>query len=96
MPKGYPTLTNENKKEILRKVQNEGAKAADLAKEYGVNPRNIYNFLRNKVCSPNANLELAKLKRENDSLLRIIGQLVAQQEIGKKNQYGRSNQQGRI
>jgi len=91
MPKGYPTLNNEQKQEILRRIQNEGAKVADLAREYGVNPRNIYNFLRNKTSSPNTDLELARSKRENDALLRIIGKLVAQQEAGKKNQYGRSS-----
>lgn len=91
MPRGHPALNDEQKQEIINRIKNEGAKVPDLAKEYGVHPRTIYNLLRNKACEPNTALELAKTKRENDALLRIIGQLVARQESGKKNQYGRSN-----
>jgi hypothetical protein len=57
---------------------------ADLAIEYGVKPRIIYGLLRGLVSGPNTLLELAKLKREKEALLQIIGQLVADGRLGKK------------
>lgn len=64
---------------------------ADLAKEYGVIPKTIYNLLRNSGQNSGTLLELAKIKREKEALLKIIGQLVADQRLGKKiqNRYGR-------
>ena len=57
---------------------------ADLAKEYGVVPKTIYNLLKNKANQHQAVLELAKLKRENEVLINIIVSLVAENRLGKK------------
>lgn len=84
MPKGYPTLTSEQKQEIINRVKEKGERVADLSKEYGIKPNVIYNLLRGQVSGPNTLLELAKLKREKEALLQIIGQLVADQRLGKK------------
>ena len=64
---------------------------ADLAKEYGVQPRNIYGYLSRSGQNSGALLELSKLKREKEALLKIIGELIADQKLGKKIQrrYGR-------
>ena len=84
MPKGYPSLTSEQKLEIINRVKEKGERVVDLAKEYGVVAKVIYNLLRGQVSGPNTLLELAKLKREKKALLQIIGQLVADQRLGKK------------
>lgn len=84
MPRGYPALTQEQKQEIIGRVKDKGERVSELAKEYGVVPKTIYNLLANKVQGSNALLELAKLKRENEALLKIIGQLVADNQLGKK------------
>jgi len=84
MPRGYPSLTVEQKQEIINRVREKGESVADLAKEYGVKPKIIYNLLRGTVSGPNTLLELAKLKREKEALLQIIGQLVADGRLGKK------------
>jgi len=92
MPKGYPSLTNEQKQEILARIKEKGERVAVLAKEYGVNPRNIYDFLSKTGGGSNATvLELAKVKREKLALLQIVGQLMVEQRLGKKNnsRYGR-------
>ncbi len=78
----------EQKQEIINRVKEKGELVADLAKEYGVTPKTIYNLLRRTAQGPGALLELAKLKRENEALLKIIGQLTAQEKLGKKRQYG--------
>ncbi len=88
MPKGYPALSSEQKQEIIRRVKEKGERVPDLAKEYDVTAKTIYNLLRKTAQGPGALLELSKLKRENEALLKIIGQLTAQEKLGKKKRYG--------
>ena len=82
MPTGYPSLNATQKQEIITRVKENGEKVPDLAKEYGVWSKTIYNLLRNKVNQPNDALELARVKRERDALLSVVGQLFF--EMNKK------------
>jgi len=88
MPKGYPSLSEEQKQEVIKRIKEKGERVADLAKEYGVVPKVIYNLLHRATQGSVALLELAKLKRENEALLKIIGQLTAAEKLGKKMRYG--------
>ncbi len=47
-------------------------------------PKIIYNLLKTKANQHQAILELAKLKRENEALISIIGSLVAKKSHRKK------------
>ncbi len=91
MPKGYPSLSPDQKQEILNRIKEKGERVVDLAKEYGVKPAIIYNHLSRSSGDSGALLELAKLKREHAALLKIVGELVVDQRLGKKIQhrYGR-------
>jgi transposase-like protein len=89
MPKGYPSLSEEQKQEIVKRIKEKCERVPDLAKDYGVVPKTIYNLLRHAAQGSGALLELAKLKRDNEALLKIIGQLTAQEKLGKKMRYGR-------
>ncbi len=84
MPKGIPTLTELQKQEVIKRVTDKGERAVDLASEYKVNPKIIYNLLKTKANQHQAVLELAKLKRENAALISIIGSLVADNKLSKK------------
>lgn len=87
MPKGYPSLTPDQRQDIMSRVKEKGERVADLAKEYGINPRNIYFLLGKSGHGSGAMLELAKMKRERDALLKIVGQLIVDQKLGKKIQH---------
>ena len=87
MPRGYPSLSQEQKQAIVARIKDKGERVADLAQEYGVSPRIIYGYLSRSGQNSGALLELAKLKREKDVLLKIVGQLVADQRLGKKIQH---------
>ena len=76
MPKGYPSLTSKQKEEIILRIKEKGEKVTDLCKEYGVWSKTIYTLLKKQVNQPNVVLELAKIKRERDTLLQIVGELV--------------------
>jgi transposase-like protein len=82
--KGYPSLTPEQKREIIVRIKEKGERVADLVKEYGVQPRIIYGYLSRSGQNSGTLLELAKLKREKDALLKIVGQLIIDQKLGKK------------
>lgn len=84
MPRGYPSLTPEQKREITARIKEKGERVADLAKEYGVHPGTIYGFLSRSGERSGALLELSRMKREKDALLKIVGQLVVDQRLGKK------------
>jgi transposase-like protein len=84
MPKGYPSLNESQKQEIIARIREKGEKVLSLSKEYGVVPKTIYKLLGNKLNQANDSLELAKVKREKEALLLIIGELVAEQKIKAK------------
>lgn len=84
MPRGIPSLTEIQRQEIIKRVTDKGERVSDLAREYNVVPKTIYNLLKNKANNHQAVIELAKLKRENEALMTIIGQLVADSKLGKK------------
>lgn len=84
MPRGIPSLSANQRSEIIRRVTDGGERVPELAREYNVIPKTIYNLLKNKANNHQAVLELAKLKRENEALLTIIGELVADSKLGKK------------
>jgi transposase-like protein len=90
MPKGYPSLTQEQKQTVISRIKEKGERVADLAKEYGVVPKTLYNLLARSTENSGALLELSKLKREREALLKIIGELITDQRLGKKiqRQYG--------
>jgi len=83
MPRGYPSLTAEQRQTIMSRIKEKGEKVPDLAKEYGVKPQNIYSMLSNVTGGSNT-LEISKLKRERDALLQIVGKLIVDQKLGKK------------
>lgn len=84
MPRGIPSLSEVQKLEIIKRVTDKGERVSELAREYDVVPKIIYNLLKNKANQHQAVIELAKLKRENEALISIIGQLVAESKLGKK------------
>ncbi len=53
MPRGYPSLDENQKQEIIFKVRDKAEKVPDIAKEYGVSTKIIYNLLRRQVITPN-------------------------------------------
>ena len=91
MSKGYPALSPEQKQEIISRIKDKGERVADLAKEYGVVSKTIYNLLNHSIQGSRQLLEYAKLKREHEALLKIVGELLVDQKLGKKikQNYGR-------
>lgn len=83
MAKRYP---KETKEEVLTKIR-EGQRVSEVAKAYGINDMTIRTWLERDTESTAAEtLEISRLRRENEALLKIIGQLTYRAELREKNQ----------
>lgn len=78
--------SKEIREEVLGKVRS-GQRVSDVAKTYGISDMTIRTWLERDTKSPAAEtLEVSRLRRENEALLRIIGQLTYESDMQKKNQ----------
>jgi hypothetical protein len=80
---GYKRIPKEIKDEVLARI-NQGHKVPDLALEYAISSKTIYNWLSAGVKGEISSLEYSRLKRERDDLLRLVGNLTLKVEKGKK------------
>jgi uncharacterized protein YjcR len=72
------------KEEIIRKVQ-AGERVAELAEQYAVSTKTIYAWLRQDSGEGVVSvLEYNKMKRENEELKRLIGELTLDMHLQKK------------
>ena len=77
--------SSEIRTEVLGKIRG-GKRVAEVAKEYGINDMTIRTWLeRDTEVGGSQSLELSRLKRENEALLRIVGQLTYESRLAKKN-----------
>jgi len=81
----YKRIDQEIKDRIIDKIKNEGMSVQNASKEFNVSAKAIYTWIGARGRVEPGVLELAKLKRENNALKQIIGQLMLDSEKGKKN-----------
>ena len=84
MPKGYPGVSKDVKEQILTRIKEEGVPVKQVAEEHGLKPRSIYQWISRGVTAPPSILEVAKLKRENQALKELIGQITLDMSMTKK------------
>jgi len=82
----FRAIPKELKEEIITKVKTEGITGAEAARRYGINVKNIYRWLAQGLGGSDRQiLAINRIKRENQQLKQIIGQLLLDKERGKKN-----------
>lgn len=89
MPKGHPVVSQEIKEQILKRIKEEGVPVTQAANEHGIKPGLIYNWISRGVTAPPSILEISKLKRENQALKELIGELTLDMSLAKKKEYDR-------
>ena len=78
-------IPKEIKQEILAKIKS-GGKVIDLSKQYGVSDKSIYYWLRQSSGEDVVSaVKYNKLKRENEELKRLLGEITLEMSLGKKN-----------
>ena len=65
-----------------------GRRVVEVAREHGINEMTVRNWLERETAAAGASeiLETSRLRRENEALLRLVGQLTYESEQQKKNQ----------
>ena len=77
-------IAKEIKDEIINKLKHEGASVSDLATQYGISNRTIYAWPGTKAKGVVSVLEHNKLKKENEQLKHIIGDLTIKMSVEAK------------
>jgi len=80
---GY-RISTELKEEIIKKIKHEGLSVMDAAKQYGISDKTIYNWLGTKARGTVSILEHNKVKKENEQLKQIIGDLTIKMSMDAK------------
>ena len=77
--------SQEVKAEVLSKIRG-GQKIVDVARLHGINDMTIRTWVeRDTDEGAGPLLEISRLKRENEALLRLVGQLTYESDTHKKN-----------
>jgi len=80
----FSKIPKEKKNEILNKIK-AGEKVPALSTQYGISDRTIYYWLRTDTGEEVVSvLKYNKLKRENEELKRIVGELTLNLSQEKK------------
>jgi len=81
--KGY-RIAKEIKEEIINKIKHEGLSVTDAGTQYGVSTKTIYGWLGTKASGTVSVLEYNKLRKENEQLKQIIGDLTIKMSMETK------------
>lgn len=78
------TIPKEIRDEVMAKAH-AGEKVAQLAQTYGISSKTIYGWLtKNSGEDVVSILKYNKLKRENEELKRLVGEVTLTMSLGKK------------
>lgn len=68
-------ISREVKDQIINRIKNDGVTVVEAAKEHGVAEGTIYTWIAKRVEGNPTLSENVKLKRENEMLLRLVGEI---------------------
>jgi transposase-like protein len=77
-------IAPEVKEQILKRIKDEGVPVAQAAKEHGVSEATIYTWLTKGASSHPSWTEIAKLKKDNQMLLAMVGELTVKLSLSQK------------
>ena len=81
-------VPKEIKNEILAKVKG-GEKVTDLARQYWISDKSIYTWLHQDTGDQVISIiQYNRLKREDEELKKLIGELSLKLSLGEKNRTG--------
>jgi len=75
MAKKAHRIKNEIKAEIIGKIKHEGLSVNDASEQSGVSTKTIYGWLGTKASNTVSVLEYNRLKKENEQLKHLIGEI---------------------
>lgn len=84
MSKKQHKVVPEVKRDILKRIKEDGVSVSKAAEEHGVSTATIYTWLGASTKAQPTWAEFAKLKRERDEYLRLIGDLTVKLSTAQK------------
>ena len=69
------TISLEVKEQIINRIKNDGVTVVQAAKDHGISEGTIYGWIAKKVDGGQSMGENIKLKRENDQLKMLLGEI---------------------
>lgn len=85
MPKTRHVIRPDVKAQILKRLKEEGIPVARLADEHGISTKTIYGWLSRGMTNKEPSLlAYAKLRKENQALKELVGNLTFMLEAEKK------------
>ena len=77
-------VSKEIKEQILKRIRDEGVPVSQAAQEHGLKSNTVYTWLSKTVNAGPSILEMAKLRRENQMLKELLGQITLEMSLAKK------------
>jgi len=68
-------IAPEVKGQIIHRIKDEGVSVAQAAKDHGISEVTIYSWIAKKVDGQPTLSENIKLKRENEQLFKLVGEM---------------------
>jgi transposase-like protein len=68
-------IAPELKEQIINRIKNEGVSVSQAAKDHGISDVSIYSWIAKKVDGQPTLSENIKLKRENEQLFKLVGEM---------------------
>lgn len=74
------------KSKVIAKVRDEGFSVPEAAKEFNINSKTIYRWLKEGVVNSSTSLILEnnKLRKENEQLYNLLGRATAEMQRSKR------------
>lgn len=82
--KKHHVIRPEIRQEILDKIKNKGLTVKQAVDQYGVSDRTIYGWLSKGAKGQPTWHQLNRLKRENQQLLNLVGELTVKLSATQK------------
>lgn len=82
--KKYHRVAPEVKEQILKRIKEEGVSVSAAAKDAGIHETTIYDWLGKGLKGAPTISELVRLKRQNEELLALVGELTLKNSQAQK------------
>ena len=83
MKKQY-RIAPDVREQILKRIKEEGVPVAQAAKDAGVSDNTVYGWLGKGIRNAPTFGELVRLKRQNEELLALVGELTLKMSQSQK------------
>lgn len=79
-------IASDVKEQILKRIKEEGISVTQASQEHGISTNTIYTWLSRGVTQNPSWQEMAKLKKQNQELLALVGEITMKlSQAQKKN-----------